>query len=162
MWVTVLFMAVVCAAHPQGLAVVAYFLSRAKPLPLLIAYYIGGFGSYLIVGAVVLFVLKGVNVGRESSVPPEIEIAVGVLALIVAALVASGAVERLRAEAQAGHARSDAVHPQSSGHANDRDFPGSNKLGPRVQAALQRLAGDRLDHRRGGGNAIGLLLGGHR
>jgi hypothetical protein len=139
MWVTVLFMAVVCAAHPQGLAVVAYFLSRPRPLPLLVAYFIGGFGSYLILGAIVLFVLKGVNVRRGSSVPPEIEVAVGALALMVAALVGSGIAGRLRAQAQARHSTSTADSPQSSsGHPDSGEFPGSANLGPRVQAALRR------------------------
>jgi hypothetical protein len=87
----------------------------------------------------VLFVLKGVNVGRGSSVPPEIEIAVGALALIVAVLVATGVAGRLRAEAQARHATSTVDSPPSpAGGANVGEFPGSSRLGPRVQAALRR------------------------
>jgi hypothetical protein len=136
MWATVVFMAVVCAAHPQGLAVVVYILSRAKPLPLLVAYFIGGFGSNFLLGAVVLFVLKGVHVGKESSIPPDIQIAVGGLALIVAALVASGTVGRFRGEAQARHSKADSLPVLDRDHAVEA-LPGFARLGPRAQAALR-------------------------
>ncbi len=45
---------------------------------------------------VILFALEGVGVGRRSRIAGEIEIAVGVFALVLAALVGSGTADKLR------------------------------------------------------------------
>src|SRR6476660_9576418 len=104
MWGTVLLMAVVVAVDPAQVGAVAYILSRPRAMRLLVAYFIGGFGVSLIAGGVILFVLDGGGVGESSSVPPEIEIAVGVVALVFAALVASGVAGRMRDSARSRHA----------------------------------------------------------
>jgi len=89
-------------------AALVVILARRQPVRHLVAYLIGGFGVSLFVGAVVLFVLDGVGVGSGSGIPPEIEIAVGVLALVVAALVGSGIADKLRSRRHAGHVTADA------------------------------------------------------
>jgi hypothetical protein len=139
MWGTVLLMAVVTAAEPKGIAVVVYMLSRSKPLRLLVPYFIGAFGLNMIIGAIVLFVLKGVGAGKKSSVPPQIEVAVGALALIFGALVASGFAERVRDRArQRRPSATPARSPQGSApHDSLQDLPGFSKLPARAQAALQ-------------------------
>jgi hypothetical protein len=139
MWGTVLLMAVVTAAEPKGIAVVVYMLSRAKPLRLLVPYFIGAFGLNLIIGAIVLFVLKGVGAGKHSSVPPQIEIAVGALALVFAALVASGFAARVRDRTRERKRNaSPTPSPQGpTGQGSFEDLPGFSKLPPRARAALQ-------------------------
>jgi hypothetical protein len=139
---------------------VAFILSRKRPLRLLVAYFVGGFGVSLIAGAVVLFVLKDVGVGKKSSVPPEIEVAVGALALVFAALVASGLAARLRDWAQGRRGQTDSVAssatdpaattapgaapaavattelPGKDKLAEIEKLPGLRKLAPVVQRAL--------------------------
>ncbi len=140
MWGTVLLMAVVAVLDPVGIGVVAYLLSRPNPTPRLVAYLIGGFGVSLIAGGVVVFALGGAAVGKSSSVPPEIEIAVGALALLVAALVATGIAARLRDRAQARHPGSHdsdgpvTPEPERSGV---EKLPGFEKLPQRAQNALR-------------------------
>ena len=106
-WVTVMLMAVVAALDPMRVAALVVILARRQPVLHLVAYLIGGFGVSMIVGAVVLFVLDGVGVGGGSGIPPGIEIAVGVLALVVAALVGSGIADKLRSRRHAGHVTAD-------------------------------------------------------
>ena len=139
MWVTVLLMAIVVALDPAQVGGVAYVLSRPSAMRLLAAYYIGGFGVSLIGGGVILFVLRGVGAGKSSSIPPEIEIAVGVLALVFAALVGSGFAGRLHDRA---HARRASDHPAATSSSADADrpslekLPGFEKLPRRLQDAL--------------------------
>ena len=102
MWLTVILMAVVAAVDPMRVAALVVILARRQPVRHLVAYLIGGFGVSLIVGAVVLFALEGVGVGGGSGIPAEIEIAVGVLALLVAALVGSGIADKLRSRRRSG------------------------------------------------------------
>jgi Sap, sulfolipid-1-addressing protein len=59
MWGTVLLMAVVAGVDLARIAAVVFILSRPRPTRLLVAYFIGGFGLSLIIGAVAVFVLKG-------------------------------------------------------------------------------------------------------
>jgi hypothetical protein len=140
MWGTVLLMAVVAGVDPARIGAVAYMLTRPRPMRLLVAYFVGGFGVSLIIGGVVLFVLGEAGVGQSSSVPPEIEIAVGALALVVAALVGSGIAARLRDRAQArrGSANThDAKQDDQSGPVGLEKLPGFEKLPQRAQDALR-------------------------
>jgi hypothetical protein len=139
MWGTVLLMAVVVAIDPGQVGAVAYILSRQRAMRLLIAYFIGGFGVSLIAGGVILFVLGRAGLGQSSSIPPEIEIAVGVLALVVAALVGSGFAGRLRARAQARRAIAkprDRPPSAEAGHPGVDHLPGFDRLPHRLQDAL--------------------------
>jgi hypothetical protein len=141
MWATVLLMAAVAAVHPARVAAVVFMLSRARPMRLLVAYFIGGFGLSLIVGVVVAFLLKDVGIGQGSSVPPGIEIAVGVLALLAAVLVGSGLAARLRDRLQARNPKAhgpDTSGPEMGGARPGIERPpGFDRLSPRAQAALK-------------------------
>jgi hypothetical protein len=159
----VVLLGAVAGVDPARIGAVAFILSRKRPFRLLVAYFVGGFGVSLIVGAVVLFVLKDVGVGKKSSVPPEIEIAVGALALVVAALVGSGLAGRLRdwdrarrgqtsnrdpvpstasepaatsAQDAAGVAVATSELPGKDKLAQIEKLPGLRKLAPVVQRAL--------------------------
>ena len=139
MWGTVLLMAVVAGVDPARIAAVVFILSRARPMRLLIAYFIGGFGISLIIGAVVVFVLKDIGIGKNSSIPPEIEIAVGALALLAAALVGTGLAARLRDQVQSRHPKA-AVAGQPANpdrRPGIEQLPGFARLPARAQAALQ-------------------------
>ena len=131
-------MAVVVAVDPAQVGAVAYILSRPTAMRLLVAYFIGGFGVSLIAGSVLLFILGAAGFGKSSSIPPEIEIAVGALALVVAALVGSGVAGRLRDRTRSrrgGDQRAD-----TSAVGDDRPslemLPGFGKLPHRLQDAL--------------------------
>ena len=138
MWGTVLLMAVVVAVDPGQVGAVAYILSRERALRLLVAYSVGGFGVSLMAGGVILFVLGQAGLGKYSSLPPEIEIAVGALALVVAALVGTGLAGRLRQRARLRRATSEP--PGQAGtrwpRTAERGTPGFDKLPHRLQDAL--------------------------
>ena len=142
MWGTVLLMAVVAGVDPVRIGAVAFMLTRTKPMRLLLGYFVGGFGLSLIIGAVVVFVLKDIKLGKSSSVPPEIEIAVGALALLVSILVGTGVSAMLRDKAQtrlpdAKLPNLDApAHPD--GPPGIESMPGFDKLPDRVKAALSK------------------------
>jgi hypothetical protein len=96
-----LLLGVAAAIDPVLIGTVAFMLTRRRPKRLLAVYLVGGFGISMIAGVVVLFVLKDVGANKHSSVPPEIEIAVGALAVVAAVLVGTGLSARLRGRVQA-------------------------------------------------------------
>jgi hypothetical protein len=132
-------MAFVVSVDPAQVGAVAYILSRPTAMRLLIAYFIGGFGVSLIAGGVLLFILGAAGFGNGSSIPPEIEIAVGALALLVAALVGSGVAGRLRDRTRSRRG-SDQRADTSAVLGDDRPslekLPGFGKLPHRLQDAL--------------------------
>jgi Sap, sulfolipid-1-addressing protein len=139
MWGTVLLMAAVVAIDPAQVGGVAYILSRERALRLLLAYFIGGFGVSLIAGAVVIFVLDGVGVGQGSSIPPEIEIGVGAVALVFAALVGAGIADRVRDRAKSKRASdqdAETLEGAGEGGPSLEKLPGYDKLPHRLRDAL--------------------------
>lgn len=95
MWGTVLVMAVVAAVDPIRIGVVAYMLSRAHPIRLLLPFFVFAFAINVAVGAAVVFVFRDANLGSAGSSSPVLEISVGVLALILAAISATGLLDEL-------------------------------------------------------------------
>ncbi|MDV3124887.1 GAP family protein [Mycobacterium sp. 21AC1] len=93
MWSTVLVLAVVAAADPLRIGVVAYMLSRPRPMRLLLPFFAVGFAANIAVGAAVVFVFKEADGGR--TMPPLAEIAIGLVAGLIALLAATGLLERL-------------------------------------------------------------------
>src|SRR4051812_5991875 len=139
MWGTVLLMAVVVGVDPAQVGAVAYFLSRDRPMRLLVAYFVGGFGVSVLAGSVIVFILDGAGVGQGSSIPPGIEIAVGALALVVAALVGTGLAGRLRSRARSRRALDQAADTPArsdDGEPGRAKLPGYDKLPHRLQDAL--------------------------
>jgi hypothetical protein len=70
MWATVVLMALVAGRGPARIAAVIVISSKSRPVRLLAAYLVGGFGVSLIVGAMVPFVLEGMGVGLRRGYPP--------------------------------------------------------------------------------------------
>lgn len=95
MWSTVLVMAVVAGVDPLRIGVVAYMLSRRHPMRLLLPFFAVAFGLNVAVGAAVVFVFKNTSGDGGQAISPAAEIGIGVAALLIAALVASGAAARL-------------------------------------------------------------------
>jgi hypothetical protein len=135
-------MAFVAGADPVRIGAVAFMLTRTRPLRLLVGYWVGGFGLSLIIGVVVVFVLKDLRIGKGSSVPPEIEIAVGALSLIIAVLVGTRVSAKIRDTAQAR--RPDTNLPDldrplnPDGPPGIESMPGFSKLPGRVKSALSK------------------------
>jgi hypothetical protein len=142
MWATVLLMAVVAGVDPARIGAVAFMLTRTKPLPLLLGYLVGGFGLSLIIGVVAVFILKDLGIGKGSSIPPQIEIAVGALSLIVAVLVGTRLSAKIRDKAQARHpdiSLPDLDRPaHPDGPPGIESMPGFAKLPGWVKTALSR------------------------
>jgi hypothetical protein len=132
-------MAVVAGVDPVRIGAVGFMLSRRRPTGLLAAYFVGGFGVSLIIGGVLVFVLGKADIGKSSSVPPGIEIAVGTLALVVAVLVGTGVAARVRDRVEARrHSDNGGAEPADAGGAHSvEQLPGFEKLPRRAQNALR-------------------------
>ena len=134
-------MALVAGVAPSRIGAVAFMLTRPKPVRLLVGYIVGAFGLSLIIGVVLVFVLKDVKIGRCSSIPPQIEIAVGALSLLISILVGTGVSETLREKVLARHPQAqvpDLNSPTSPGPARTEAMPGFDKLPNRVKTVLSK------------------------
>lgn len=105
MWGTVLALALVATADPVRLGVALFLFSRPRPARHLLALLLGGLALSLVAGLVVLLVLHDLALGvmhdvtrtTASSTAGEIQIGMGVLALLLAAPIAMGYPARQRA-----------------------------------------------------------------
>jgi hypothetical protein len=142
MWGVVLLMAVGAGLTPARIGAVAFMLTRTKPMGLLVGYYVGGFGLSLITGVVLVFVLKDIEIGKGSSVPPAIEIAVGVLSLLVSVLVGTGVSpthrQRVLARHPDAHAPAQVIPSSSGGSPEAEALSGFERLPNRVRAVLSK------------------------
>jgi hypothetical protein len=94
MWSTVLVMALVAATDPLRIGVIAYMVSRARPVRLLLPFFVAGFTANVAVAVAVVFVFRENALG-DRTVHPGIEITIGVGAGLIAVLSATGLLERL-------------------------------------------------------------------
>ena len=135
-----LLLAVATTVDPAQIGPVAYILSRRSPMRGLAAYVIGALGVSLIAGSLIVFAFGLTDVGKGSSVPPGVEIAAGALALVVAALAASGLAGRLRDRVRSRHAgdRPADEHAPAGDRGNGlADLPGFEKLPRRLKSLLR-------------------------
>jgi Sap, sulfolipid-1-addressing protein len=97
MWGIVLFFAFTAAHDPVRIGIVALLISRPRPMPHLVAYWLGlkamGFGAALaalfLLGDFILSVTRVVTSAARNPVVPPIQIALGVVALSTAAMLAA-------------------------------------------------------------------------
>jgi hypothetical protein len=89
MWVTLLAMAVAVSLEPFRIGMTVLMINRPRPGLQLLAFLAGGFLMGLTVGVVVLFALRPA-LGSAHFTLPRVQIVVGVLLLLNAAVVASG------------------------------------------------------------------------
>jgi hypothetical protein len=93
MWITVLVLAGAVMFEPIRLGLVVLLLSRRRPLVQLLVFLGGGFAMGVGAGLVVLFVLRTAPVAGHVDVP-EVQIASGLVALVIAAVLATKAMLR--------------------------------------------------------------------
>jgi hypothetical protein len=87
MWITLLVMAVAVSFEPFRVGLTVLMLNRPRPLLQLFAFLCGGFAMGLTVGLVVLFVVRSA-VSPEQFTLPRVQIVIGALALLTAAIIA--------------------------------------------------------------------------
>jgi hypothetical protein len=146
MWGTVLALALVAGVDPGRIAVAVLLCARRRPVLHLAALWLGGLAVGVILGLAVLFglhepalaVLHRVQLATSSSVAGQIQIAVGVLALVAAAQIAVGFPVRHRVPAAA---------------------PGSDPPPPAPPNAVSRLSTRALDALRAGPPWLSFLVG---
>jgi hypothetical protein len=98
MWGTVLALALVAGADPVRIGIAVLLFSRPRPVLHLVALWLGGMAVGVALGLAVLFglhdialgVMHRVQLAAASSTVGQIQIAMGVLALMVAAAIATG------------------------------------------------------------------------
>ncbi|BBX92994.1 GAP family protein [Mycolicibacterium boenickei] len=136
MWSTVLVMAAVAAIDPLRIGVVAFMLSRSRPVRLLLPFFLFAFTANVAVGAAVVFVFKNATSDGGSTMPPGLEIGIGAVALVIAVLSATGQLERLVNRVRSRRAV-PAVVGDGDGAPTEDAVPGLSKLPAGMQAALR-------------------------
>ncbi|UDM33536.1 GAP family protein [Mycobacterium ulcerans] len=98
MWTTVLILAVMTATEPVRLGVAIFLVSKPRPMVNLLAFWFGGMATGIGVALAVLLLLgdlanaivDNVSSLAATSVVGHLQVGLGVVALLVAALVATG------------------------------------------------------------------------
>ncbi|WKG06118.1 GAP family protein [Mycolicibacterium sp. HK-90] len=137
MWSTVLVMAAVAATDPLRIGVVAFMLSRARPVRLLLPFFLVAFTANVAVGAAVVFVFKHTSGDSGRTIPPALEIGIGVVALAIAALSITGVLERLVNRIRSRRKVPAAVGEHRDGEPAADSLPGLSKLPAGLTTALR-------------------------
>jgi hypothetical protein len=93
MWIPLLMMAVAVSLEPFRIGMTVLAINRPRPALQLLAFLAGGFVMGTTVGVVVLFVLRPA-LGSAHFTLPRVQIVVGLVLLVNAALVAAGLLSR--------------------------------------------------------------------
>ncbi len=91
MWIPLLMMAVVVSLEPFRIGMTVLLINRPRPGLQLLAFLAGGFAMGTAVGVIVLFVLRPA-LGSAHFTLPKVQIVVGAVVLVNAALVATGVI----------------------------------------------------------------------
>jgi Sap, sulfolipid-1-addressing protein len=97
MWIPLLVMAVAVSLEPFRIGMTVLMINRPRPVLQLLAFLAGGFAMGTAVGVVVLFVLRPA-LGSAHFTLPRVQIVVGAVVLVNAALVAVGVLGRRRGD----------------------------------------------------------------
>lgn len=89
MWITILVMAAAVSLEPFRIGMTVLMLNRPRPILQLLAFLCGGLAMGMTVGLVVLFVFRPGRLGSVHFTLPRIQIVIGLLALLVAAVLAT-------------------------------------------------------------------------
>ncbi|MCV7281575.1 GAP family protein [Mycolicibacterium flavescens] len=89
MWITLLVMAVAVSLEPFRVGMTVLMINRPRPARQLLAFLTGGFAMGIAVGLVALFLLRPALGGSDSTLPV-VQIVVGAVLLVNAALVVAG------------------------------------------------------------------------
>lgn len=150
MWGTVLVLALMAATDPVRLGIAALLVSRPRPMLNLLTFCLGGIATGLGVALGVLILLRdftlkvvqGVSSAAASSSFRHIQITVGFVVLLVAALIAVGFSLRLRARVP-----------------DPRGGPSAVALWPSAPTALSRLSARAQDALAGEGLWVAFVAG---
>ena len=91
MLISLLVMALAVSVEPFRIGMTVLMLNRPRPMLQLLAFLCGGFTMGISVGLVVLFVFRRRLLGSTYFTLPKVQILIGVLALVVAAVLAARA-----------------------------------------------------------------------
>jgi Sap, sulfolipid-1-addressing protein len=91
MLISLLVMALAVSFEPFRIGMTVVMLNRPRPMLQLLAFLCGGFTMGISVGLVVLFVFRRRLLGSTYFTLPKVQILIGVLALVVAAVLAARA-----------------------------------------------------------------------
>src|SRR5690349_15449384 len=97
MWITLLAMAIAVSLEPFRIGMTVLMINRPRPGLQLLAFLTGGFAMGITVGLIVLFILRPA-LGSAHFTLPRVQIVVGAVLLINAALVATGVLGSRRFE----------------------------------------------------------------
>lgn len=100
MWTTVLLLALAVNLEPTRIGLVPLLLSRRRPILQLLAFFVCGFTTTLGFGLLVLFVFHRNPFGTAGGDGAKVQIAVGAVALLVAATMAVHALQSRRRPAR--------------------------------------------------------------
>ncbi|VBA57535.1 GAP family protein [Mycobacterium attenuatum] len=122
MWTTVLILALITATEPVRLGVALFLISKPRPMVNLLAFWFGGMATGAAVALGVLLLLRdfahalvdNVSSLAASSTVGHIQVALGVIALVVAALTAAGLSIRSPALVSTGEPSAVLVQEQPS------------------------------------------------
>lgn len=101
MWITILAMAVAVSLEPFRIGMTVLMLNRPRPVLQLLAFLSGGFMMAAAVGLVVLFLFRPALLGSAHFTLPNVQIVIGVLALVLAVLLAIGVIPAPKLPTQA-------------------------------------------------------------
>lgn len=104
MWITLVAMAVAVSLEPFRVAMTILMINRPRPHRQLLAFLAGGFAMGITVGVIALFVLRPAARSAHFTLP-RVQVIVGVLLLVNAAVVATGLVGRRGGESAGRLAR---------------------------------------------------------
>lgn len=133
----VLLLGMASGIDPSKIATVTYILSKtAKPMRLLVAYLVGGFGVSVILGVFVLFVLRAAGLTSPGAAPANLLIAIGILSLTVALLVGTGLTARIRDWVNERRGSESGDKTTNKMEESIQKVPGLRKLLPPIRRAL--------------------------
>jgi hypothetical protein len=101
MWITILVMAIAVSMEPFRIAMTVLMLNRPRPTLQLLAFLSGGFAMGATVGLVVIFAFRPGLLGSAHFTLPKVQIVIGALAVLMAALLATGVMPMPRVPARA-------------------------------------------------------------
>lgn len=101
MWIPLLMMAVAVSLEPFRIGMTVLLINRPRPGLQLLAFLAGGFAMGTTVGVIVLFILRPA-LGSAHFTLPRVQIVVGAVVLLNAALVATGVIGRTKAQPGGG------------------------------------------------------------
>lgn len=100
MWATLLLMAIAVSLEPVRIGLTVLMLNRPRPVHQLLAFLCGGFLMGLVVGGTALLVLDAAPLAAGTLTVPRMQIGIGILALVAAALVAANVGSRRAQKAE--------------------------------------------------------------